>query len=306
MGLVKIRIGISTCPNDTFAFFPLLERRIDWGEFEFKFELLDVQELNERLRAGELDVGKASFHAALQLADRFGVFSAGSALGFGNGPLLLSSPARVRGQLGAQDAGNALPVRERESDRSNACWPAGNDRVLCPGEQTTAHLLFRMFSPEAGLVEHVIFSDIAPALLDGRADYGVCIHEGRFTYHKLGLGLVADLGELWHRETGHPLPLGGILGSLQLPAEVRTKLSAMIGASVRYALEHREEALPVMQRYAQEMEPEVIWSHVDLYVNQWTVALGETGEAALATLADRAAAAGLLSDGTRLQVLLES
>jgi len=254
---MKIRIGISTCPNDTFAFFPLLERRIDTDGFDFEFELLDVQELNRLLAAGQLDVGKASFHAALKLADRYGVFPAGSALGFGNGPLLLA--AREGSRLDAWESAAGPPV------------------VLCPGADTTAYLLYQLFYPGSGRVEQVVFSEIAASLLAGRADFGVCIHEGRFTYRRQGLSLVEDLGQRWERETGLPLPLGGILGRWALGDEVLARLSRVIGTSVAYALGHRTEALPTMQRYAQEMDPAVIWSHVDLYVNRWTEDLGQEG-----------------------------
>jgi len=285
---MKIRLGISTCPNDTFAFFPLLEGRLAPAGFELDIRLMDVQELNQQLRAGLLDVGKASFFAALQLAERYVVFEAGSALGFGNGPLLLSGPGR------AVEPGGG-PPRIRPPERDSV--------VLCPGDDTTAHLLYRLFYPGLGQVRQVVFSEIAPALVAGQADYGVCIHEGRFTYHRQGLGLVEDLGQRWERETGSPLPLGGILGSRTLGPQVLGELGELIARSVAYAVSHRDEALGVMQRYAQELEPDVIWAHVDLYVNRWTQALGEPGRAALDTLAVRAAAAGLIPATTRLEVV---
>jgi len=293
---MKIRIGISTCPNDTFSFFPLLTRRLETNGIDFEFCLLDVQELNERLHAGELDVGKASFHAALKLSDRYGVFAAGAALGFGNGPLLLARPG-----MGEPDpiqnggikslAGIHVPPPRKES------------RVLCPGRDTTAYLLYRLFHGDMGRVQQVVFSEIAPALLAGDADYGVCIHEGRFTYQQQGLGLVEDLGQRWERERGAPLPLGGILGRLDLGSEVLGRISRLIQASVRDALAHRGLALPMMQRHAQEYDEAVLWSHVDLYVNRWTEDLGDVGLAALNELRRRAATVGLVSDAQRWTII---
>jgi 1,4-dihydroxy-6-naphthoate synthase len=147
-----IRLGISTCPNDTFAFHGLLTRAVDWQGLTFEVELLDIQQLNDRLLAGDFDVAKTSFHAALSLADDYVVLPSGSALGFGVGPLLLSA-----------QAGGV---------------PTGPEQLtLCPGRHTTAALLFELFHPRTTRVEHVVFSEIMPALEAGRADFGVCIHE---------------------------------------------------------------------------------------------------------------------------------
>ncbi len=299
--ILKIRIGISTCPNDTFAFHPLLEQRIDTDGFEFDFSLLDVQDLNERLWAGQLDVGKASFHAALKLVQQYGVFSAGSALGFGNGPLLLAGD-HVRQTGRSNPSGRAEATQEEDSGH----WtppPGPDSRVLCPGADTTASLLYRLFYPDVGQVQHVIFSEIAPALLSGNADYGVCIHEGRFTYRQLGLHKVVDLGERWQQETGAPLPLGGILGRLELGWPTLQRLSTVIARSVEYALANRQQALPTMQRFAQELNPEVIWAHVDLYVNRWTQELGSVGAMALERLAQQTAGVGLVEPGIRLKII---
>lgn len=298
---MRIRIGISTCPNDTFSFSPLLDKRLDTDGLEFEFCLLDVQELNERLRAGVLDVGKASFHAALSLSDRYGVFAAGSALGFGNGPLLLARPGIAALNL---KAGVSAAADQCSAELvARVVGPNSSSRVLCPGRDTTAHLLFRLFYPSSGNVEQVVFSEIAPALLAGRADYGVCIHEGRFTYRKQGLGLVEDLGQRWELETGSPLPLGGILGRLDLGSEVLGRISRLIQESVRTAFAQRELALPTMRRYAQEFGDDVLWSHVDLYVNRWTEDLGQVGLAALTELGRRAAASGLVAVEPRWTII---
>lgn len=267
-----IRLGISTCPNDTFAFHAILTGRIKVAGLRFEIELLDVQELNERLFAGQFDVAKASFHAALLLSERYGVFQSGSALGFGVGPLLLAAqqntdPATMGGQKFV---------------------------TLCPGQHTTASLLYRMFYPECGVLEQVIFSEIMPALQQRRASFGVCIHEGRFTYQDQGLACVQDLGVRWEKETRQPLPLGGILGRLDLPDDQIRKIQQAIQQSIEYSMENRMEAIHSMRRYAQEFSDDVLFSHVDLYVNQWTVGLGETGEVALSTLHKRAVEAGAI------------
>jgi predicted solute-binding protein len=214
--VTPIHLGISTCPNDTFTFHAILEQRIDLGGLTFDIELLDVEELNRRLFAGDFDIAKASFHAALLLAGDLGVLPVGSALGFGVGPLLL---------------GSRTPGAPRQGT-----WGSVRHRVLCPGEHTTATLLYKLFHPEEGTVEQVTFSDIMPALETGAADFGVCIHEGRFTWREHGLTL--------------------------------------------------------------ELTEDVMFKHVDLYVNEWTADLGETGRAALAMLSQHAARLGLVPAGT--------
>lgn len=287
--MTTVRLGISTCPNDTFAFHGLLTGAVDRRGVDYAIELLDVQELNEGLAAGAFDAAKASFHAAIRMSDRYGVFRSGSALGFGVGPLLLA-------------AGPTGEPRDAWHDLGGNHRPF---RVLCPGEATTAHLLYRLFYGR-GEIAQVVFSDIMPALRDGTADYGVCIHEGRFTWAQQGLTRIADLGELWEAKTGVPLPLGGILGRTDLPAELLQRIGRTIGDSVRYGLEHRDETLSTMRRYAQEFDDEVLMSHVDLYVNDWTVDLGPVGAAALAKLDALSRAAGLIpSDRPPLKILTD-
>ena len=271
-----IRLGISTCPNDTFAFHGLLTRSVDWRGLRFEVELLDIEQLNERLLGDGFDVGKTSFHAALHLADDHVVLPSGSALGFGVGPLLLSD----------------APDRRPES---------AGQLTLCPGRHTTAALLFALFHPNTTRVEHVVFSEIMPRLEAGKADFGVCIHEGRFTWQQRGLGLVEDLGTRWEQETGCPLPLGGIVASSRLPVETIATVQQVIHDSLQFALADRQAALPTMRRYAQEFDDHVLMQHVDLYVNQWTLDLGIEGARALDELSARAASIGL-GTGGRLRV----
>ena len=271
-----IRLGISTCPNDTFAFHGLLTRSVDWRGLQFEVELLDIEQLNERLLGNGFDVGKTSFHAALHLADGYVVLPSGSALGFGVGPLLLSASPGSRPENTSQ-------------------------LTLCPGKHTTAALLFALFHPNTTRVEQAVFSEIMPRLEARTADFGVCIHEGRFTWQQRGLGLVEDLGTRWERETGCPLPLGGIVASSRLPAETIQAVQQVIHESLQFALADRQAALPTMRTYAQEFDDHVLMQHVDLYVNKWTLDLGAEGARALDELSARAASIGL-GTGRRLRV----
>ena len=272
-----IRLGISTCPNDTFAFHGLLTRAVDWRGLDFKVELLDIQQLNDRLFAGGFDVAKTSFHAALLLAADYLVLPSGSALGFGVGPLLLASQADTT--------------------------PDTLDQLtLCPGEQTTATLLFRLFYPGSTRIEQVVFNEIMPRLRANTADFGVCIHEGRFTWQQQGLHRVEDLGSRWEAETDSPLPLGGIVASRELSSKTLTTVQQVIHDSLQYALANPESTLPTMRQHAQEFNDQVLMQHVELYVNDWTIQLGDVGRRALATLAERAAAVGVAT-GCQLTVL---
>lgn len=271
-----IRLAISTCPNDTFAFHALLEREVDWRGLDFRVDLLDIDELNGRLLARTADVCKASFHAALSVAERAVVLPSGSALGFGVGPLLLAAEAGTV----PRDAGQL---------------------TLCPGRLTTAALLFALFHPRTTRVEQTVFSAIMPRLRERSADFGVCIHEGRFTWSQQGLALVEDLGLRWEGTTGCPLPLGGILADRSLPATTLRTVQRVIRDSLEWALARPERALPTMRRHAQEFDDRVLEQHVELYVNEWTLDLGDVGRRALDELSSRAAAAGL-GDGARLEV----
>lgn len=266
-----IRIGISTCPNDTFAFRGLLDRLIDCRSLDYRFELLDIQQLNDKMLRGELDVAKVSYHAALQLTDRVVALPSGSALGFGVGPLLLAATS------------NTIP-----SDSS--------ELTLAPGEHTTANLLFSLFYPRTTRVEQVLFSEIMPSLRNHQADFGVCIHEGRFTWREQGLHLVADLGERWERETNCPLPLGGIVAARSLGNEALSQVQESIQASLRLALADPGGCLPTMRQYAQEFDDKVLMQHVELYVNDWTLDLGAVGKAALQQLNRQAKKVGMLAD----------
>ncbi len=282
-----LRVGISTCPNDTFAFHGLLAGEVGAEGMRLEFELADVEELNRRFAAGALDVAKVSFHAALRLAERLVVLPVGSALGFGVGPVLLAAPGRTS---------PAEPIPTPKGPR-----PA---RVLAPGEWTTATLLYRLFHPGEGELAQTVFHAIFDALESGEADFGVCIHEGRFTYAARGLRLVEDLGETWERRTGAPLPLGGIVARRGLDRGIAEGVARAIRASLERSLADPGRALPTMRRHAREHSDEVLFRHVELYVNDWTRELGEEGRRALARLGDEARAAGVVPrDAPPLEVL---
>lgn len=269
--MTRVHLGISTCPNDTFAFHGLMTHSVDWRGLTFDVELIDIQQLNDRLFGGDFDVAKTSFHAALLLADKTVVLPSGSALGFGVGPLLLSARAGERPENAEQF-------------------------TLCPGQHTTAALLFQLFYARTTQVRHVVFSDIMPDLKQGKADFGVCIHEGRFTWQNEGLGLVEDLGTRWELETTCPLPLGGIVARRSLDPNTIATVQAVIHDSLQLALSDRNLPLPTMRKYAQELDDAVLMQHVDLYVNDWTVDLGNVGKNALQKLSMRAQAIGLIPD----------
>ncbi len=264
-----IRLGISTCPNDTFAFHALMNQQVDWRGLVFETELLDIQQLNDRLFGGDFDVAKASFHAALHLADRTIVLPSGSALGFGVGPLLLAARA--------DDAPKHL-----------------EQTTLCPGKHTTAALLFALFYPGTTQVEHCVFSEIMPRLKQRTADFGVCIHEGRFSWQDAGLELVEDLGTRWEATTHCPLPLGGLLARRNLPVDVIETVQEVIRDSIVFANAHRDAALPTMRSHAVEQDDSVLMQHVDLYVNDWTIDLGRTGQESLKCLSEMAQSIGLI------------
>lgn len=274
-----LRIGLSTCPNDTFLFHGLLSGAVPTPGLDLSFELLDIEELNRGLIEGAFDLAKGSYALALSLAESLWVLPVGSALGSNNGPLLLAREENL--ELGPERL------------------------LLAPGEHTTATLLLRLFHDQALTnmrVQQVLFSTIAPALIEGTCDLGLCIHEGRFTFAEQGLFCLEDLGQRWEEETAALLPLGGLFARRSLPPETLTALTHALRTSLDYGRAHPQEALLSMRRYAQELDDEVLWQHVDLYVNQWTHNLDEEGLRAVQILGERARAAGLMGAGRSLEV----
>jgi 1,4-dihydroxy-6-naphthoate synthase len=268
---MKLSLGFSPCPNDCFMFDAIANRRVDLEGLEFDVHLADIEKLNAGALAGAADVTKLSYHAYAYCLDGYVLLDAGSALGRNCGPLLISK--------------RTITIEEAAE---------GGLRIAIPGKYTTANFLLGLAVPSARETTEVLFSDIEPALLAGRFDAGVIIHENRFTYEAKGLRKILDLGEFWERETGGPIPLGGIVVRRSLPDAVKWTLNRVIRRSVEYAFAHREASLPFVREHAQEMSEDVMYRHIDLYVNEFSIGLGDEGRRAVRTLFERAAAAGVI------------
>lgn len=265
----KLTLGFSPCPNDTFIFDAMVHGKIDTEGIEFDVFMEDVEALNQRAFSGDIDVTKLSYHAFAHLASQFALLNAGSALGNNCGPLLVARKDLTRNEITSA-------------------------RIAIPGKMTTANFLLGLAFPEAVNKYPVIFSDIEDAVLRGDADAGLIIHENRFTYEQKGLVKIIDLGEFWESTTGYPIPLGGIVASRSLPADVQKKVDRIMRRSVEYAFDNRERVMPFVRCHAQAMEDDVMMSHIGLYVNNFTVDLGDIGKGAVQYMMDIAAEKGLI------------
>jgi 1,4-dihydroxy-6-naphthoate synthase len=270
-GVVTLTLAFSPCPNDCFMFDAIVHRRIDLEGLDFSVRLADIEALNSAAFAGAVDVTKLSFHAYAYCADRYVLLDAGSALGRNCGPLLVS---------------------RREMSRAEVA--AGGLRIAIPGRYTTARFLLGLAFPAATNTTEMLFSDIEGAVLGGSCDAGLIIHENRFTYAAKGLKKIIDLGEFWEETTGAPIPLGGIVVNRGIPDDIRQCVNRVMRRSVEYAFAHRADSLPFVRAHAQEMSEEVMYSHIDLYVNDYSIDLGEEGRRAVQLLFDRARTAGVI------------
>ncbi len=268
---MALSLGFSPCPNDCFMFDAIVNERIDLEGLSFTPHLADVEALNRETFAGTADVTKLSYHAYAYCRGNYELLDAGSALGRNCGPLLIS----------------ARPITPNEVR-------SGRLRIAIPGVYTTANFLLGLAFPEALDRTALVFSEIEGALLDGRFDAGVIIHENRFTYEAKGLHKIVDLGEFWEQETGAPIPLGAIAVRRSLPGDVKTRVNRLVRRSVEFAFAHRDASLPYVRAHAQEMSEEVMYKHIDLYVNHYSVELGPDGRRAVALLFEKAAALGLV------------
>ena len=272
---MKLRIGLSPCPNDTFLLHALLHGLVATKGVTFEPVIEDVEALNARLLAGDLPVTKASFAAFARARDRYAACRTGAALGRGAGPLVVAP-------------------------RPLAAHDLGDRKVLLPGENTTAALLFRTFHPEVTDTVHLRYDLHLAALARGEADAAVVIHELRFTCRERGLHVVEDLGLRWEGTTRLPLPLGGLFVRRDVDAALARKLERWIGASLAYAREHPEASREFVRRHAQELSDGVTAQHIGLYVNEFSAALGAEGEKAvrrLLVLAERTGAAAASKRG---------
>lgn len=266
--MVKLTLGFSPCPNDTFIFDALVNKKIDTGEFDFDVVLEDVQTLNEWAIAGKLDVTKISYGVLPLVTGAYTVLNAGGALGKGVGPLLIAK--------------QPIPLSEIPT-----C------KILIPGVNTTAHLLFSLAFPSSSDKLFVRFDQVEQMLLiplhpaeEGIREAGVIIHENRFTYQQKGLVKIMDLGEFWERQTNSPVPLGGIIMRKTFNSDLQQQINTLIRKSVEYAFSNYPLVPDYVKHHSQEMEETVMRRHIDLYVNNYSIDLKEDGRAAVGKLVE--------------------
>ena len=269
---MKLSLGFSPCPNDCFMFDAIVHQRVDLEGLAFDVVMDDVETLNRRAFGGDIAVTKLSYHAFAHCADKFALLDAGSALGRGCGPLLIAK----------------REISQREV-------ATGALRIAIPGVYTTANFLLQLAFPAARNRTALVFSEIEAAVLDGRFDAGLIIHENRFTYEAKGLRKIIDLGEFWEENTGAPIPLGGIVIKRDLPASVQVAMNRIMRRSVEFAFAHPDASRDFVRAHAQEMSEEVMRRHIELYVKQYSVDLGLDGRRAVELLFERAAAAGVIA-----------
>jgi len=239
---MRLKLAISSCPNDTFMFDHFLKH----SDFDIELLIEDIESLNKLAIQGETDITKLSYHTFAKLTDSYNLLNAGGALGENCGPILVSKH-------------KAYPDEISEI------------KIAIPGEMTTANLLLQIFYPQATNKQVYIFSDIEEAVLDGECDAGLIIHESRFTYEKKGLKKIIDIGELWEASYHLPTPLGGIAIHKRVPKTIATQIDNALKDSILHAFEYPEEAMPFIRKHAQEMEDEVMKKHIALYVNHYSV-----------------------------------
>lgn len=273
-----LSLGYSPCPNDTFIFYALVHGKIDTGDLGFKETLLDIETLNKMALRSELDITKISYHAFGNLREDYCLLRSGSAIGRSCGPLVVAK--------------ENYDMRDLKGKR-----------IAIPGRLTTATLLFQLYISELGI--HPIYIIVLPfdKILDsvkrGYADAGLIIHEGRFTYPLYELKKVVDLGEWWENNSGLPLPLGGIIAKKNLGKDLIKKIDSFIRKSIEYSLNKREEPRSYIKQHSQEPEEEVIEQHINLYVNDYSLDIGEEGLSAVRELLKRAEMRGIIKKESR-------
>jgi len=266
----QLSLGYSPCPNDTFIFYGLIHGKVPCPEVKFTEQLEDVETLNQLALKGRLDLTKISYHALGHLRENYVLLRSGGALGRGCGPLVIAtqetSMTRLRGK-----------------------------KIAIPGQLTTANLLLQLHSEGYDNVLILPFDQIMAAVAQGKADAGVIIHESRFTYQQYGLKQVLDLGQWWEEETSYPIPLGGILAKRSLGTKLISQIDSALRQSIEYAYAHPDEPQDYIKQHSQELEDEVVRSHIELYVNNFSVDLGEEGIQAVNCLLSRAEERGIIS-----------
>lgn len=258
---MKLTLGFSPCPNDTYIFDALVNKKIDTEGFDFDVVLEDVETLNRWALEGKLDITKLSFPAFFQSLEKYILLTSGSALGKGVGPMLISKE---------------LINNEQEIINSKT--------IAIPGENTTAHLLFSLAYPSATNKKFTVFSKIEDAVIHGEVDCGVIIHENRFTYQSKGLKKIIDLGEYWETQQKVPIPLGGIAIKRNLPYAIIKKVNTLIKNSLEFANRNYPNIPPYVKEHSQEMSEDVMRQHIQLYVNDFSLDLREEGKQAIKIL----------------------
>ena len=266
----SITIGFSPCPNDCFIFDALIHNKIDTEGLEFKLVMDDVETLNQKAFQSELDITKLSYHAFAHLTKNYQLLNAGSALGNNCGPLLISNPG-----FSIADINIA--------------------KIAIPGKYTTANFLLSLAFPGAINKKEIVFSEIEDAVLTGKVDVGLIIHENRFTFEQKGLIKIIDLGEYWETLTHVPIPLGGIVIKRNLPTDLKQKVDAILRKSVEYAFANPKSSSNFVKQHAQEMEENVMYKHIDLYVNKYSIDLGIEGKKAVKLLFNKAIESGIIN-----------
>jgi len=267
---MKLTLGFSPCPNDTFIFDALIHGKIDTEGLTFDVSFDDVETLNQKAMLGELDITKLSFHAFAYVVEKYALLNAGSALGFGVGPLLI--------------------CKKENFERINQQLKAENCQLTTgiPGKYTTANFLLGVAYPQLTNKKEMVFSEIENALLNEEIDLGLIIHENRFTYQDKDLHKVVDLGTYWEQLTGCAIPLGGIVINRNLSLEIQQKVNRLIRKSVEYAFANPKSGIEFIRQHAQEMDEAVMYKHIELYVNKYSIDLGEEGKKAIDTLFEKA------------------
>jgi 1,4-dihydroxy-6-naphthoate synthase len=256
---MKLTLGFSPCPNDTFIFDAMVHGRIDTEGLDFEYMMADVEELNRKALRNELDITKMSYYAFAFVSKDYAILDSGSALGYRNGPLLVS---------------------RRKLENSDV----PRSSIAIPGKYTTANMLFSIAWPEAKNKKEYLFSDIEKAIIDGEVDAGLIIHETRFTYFRRGLQKVADLGDFWEKLTGLPIPLGTVVINRRIPPETSMKVNRIIRRSLDYAYHDALASYDFVSKNAREMDSNVMNSHIKLFVNRFSLNLGADGRKSITEL----------------------
>jgi 1,4-dihydroxy-6-naphthoate synthase len=266
-----LTLGFSPCPNDCFMFDAIVNNRIDLEGLEFDTQLMDIESLNKVAIDGAIDITKVSYHAFAYCLSNYVLLDAGSALGKNCGPLIIA-----------------------KKEISEKDFAEGDLNIAIPGQFTTANFLLSFAFPKVEDKTELIFSKIEEAVLQEKFDTGLIIHENRFTFEAKGLKKIIDLGEFWETTTKLPIPLGGIVAKRSLPEEVKNKVNRIINKSIAFAFSNRKVSLPYVSAHAQAMSEEVMYRHIDLYVNDFSLELGKEGRRAVLMLIKIAKEIGLI------------